>query len=303
MERVSILLVNYNRLEYLRGTVESIYETTGIPYELIIWDNASTEPEMKEYLTYLSQGEENYTRVIFSPENVGVWKASNRLIAEANNLAELGFVKFDNDVIMKTKGWLQKWIECCQANPEVGMIGANIERKKERSYDTEVLELNGHPLLSLTKEGTGGLVYVPGSTFKRLGYYNEEYGRYGQGDKDYAKRVMLDGKKFVYHREVEVDRFAVNTDDNVGGYREHKNNYVRRNRRLYFLNRHLYQRKLRSRGIWYERYPVPEEAKANPGFVWSSTGRSGRKVRWDNGTLTNETRAQLEQHRLMKVRK
>jgi glycosyltransferase involved in cell wall biosynthesis len=299
-ERISILLVNFNRLEYLKGTIETIYANTCNPYELLIWDNASTEKGIKEYLQEIARKKENYTRVFYSSQNIGVWKASNALIARANCPEKNGFVKLDNDVKILTKGWLDKWIKCCEDNSDIGMIGANIEGKKERSKDTEALILNGHPLLSLTEEGTGGAVYVPGRTFLRHGYYNEEYGIYGQGDKDYARRVMTDGKKFAYHREVLFGRFAVNDDDMVGGYREHKNLYVRRNKKLYVLNRHLYQKGLKGLGIWYKKYPAPKEVQNAPGFQWTDTTP---KINPETGRINDWVREQIEKHGLVGVKK
>jgi hypothetical protein len=180
------------------------------------------------------------------------------------------------------------------------MIGANIEGKKERSADTEFLVLNGHPVLSLIEEGTGGAVYVPGRTFRQLGYYNEEYGIYGQGDKDYARRIMTLGKKFVYHREVKFERFAVNNADQVGGYREHKNLYVRRNRKLYFLNRFLYQKGYKSLAIWYDKYLVPEEIRMCPRFQWTNTTA---KVDWETGRVSGQVRDLIQKHNLEGVKK
>lgn len=302
MEKLSILLINYNRLEYLRGTVESIYAQTTIPYELLIWDNVSTEEGIKEYLQELNSNPNNHTKVLFSPKNIGVWRASNELISRINNVCDLGFIKIDNDCIIKTKGWAQKWVTCCQQVPEIGMIGANIEGKKERSADTEVLELKGHKLFALKHEGTGGAVYVPGRTFKKLGFYNEEYGLYGHADKDYAKRVMLLGQEFAYHRDVEIGRFAVNNDDQTGGYRDHKNLYVRRNRRLYVLNRHLYAQRLRSLGIWYKKYAdiVPKWVFEESTFHWADTSS---KVHWDTGKVASAVRELLTKHKLNKIKK
>ncbi len=293
--RISILIVHYNRLEYLKGTVESIFANTVEPYELLIWDNASDEPETKEYLEYLANCKENYTKVFYSPKNVGVWRASNELIAKANSPETLGFVKFDNDVIIKTQGWLGKWKKIDQEST-IGMLGANIEGKKDRSKDTKLVD----HYLYLTKEGTGGAVYVKPETFRAHGYYNEDYGIYGHADKDYAKRVTLTGKHFAYDKEVEFDRFAVNNDDQTGGYREHKNLYVRRNRKLYVLNRYLYRKKLRCLSVWYKKYPVPEEIKNSPLFTWTDTGS---KVHWDTGKVSQKIRDEITKYRLEKVKK
>lgn len=299
LKKVSILIVNYNRINYLRGTLESIFKNTEWPYEILIWDNASTEKGMKEYLEELDKKEN--IKVYFSDKNIGVWKASNQLISHAQNLDTLGFIKCDNDCIIKTKGWIKKWIECCNVNKEVGMIGANIEGKKERSKDTEVLCLKGHRLLSLIEEGTGGLVYVPGRVFKKLGFYNETHGLYGHADKDYARRVMTLGLKFCYHRDVEVNRFAVNSDDMTGGYREHKNLYVRRNRKLYILNRYMYKRRLKSLSIWYKKFRnmIPKEVFKNASFCWSEDKVLVNK----NGKVSQFVRDQIDKYKLNKVKK
>ncbi len=298
--RISILLVHHNRLEYLKGTVESIFANTIEPYELLIWDNASDEPETKEYLEYLAHCKENYTKVFYSPKNIGVWRASNELISRANMPEVNGFVKFDNDVIIKTKGWLGKWQEIRSNGGDIGMIGANIEGKKERSKDTEVDQRGDKKYLFLKQEGTGGAVYVPPYTFSWLGYYNEDYGRYGHADKDYAKRVMLSGGQFAYDTEVEFDRFAVNSDDETGGYREHKNLYVRRNRKLYVLNRYLYRKKIKGLGVWYKKYGAPEHVTKHPLFQWTE---SSSKVHWDTGKVSKKIRAEVDRYRLTKVKR
>jgi len=300
VQKISILIVNYNRLDYLKGTIASIREHTEWPFHLYIWDNDSTEEGVKDYLDKIDQKDD--VTVFHSPKNVGIWKASNELISRAANVETLGFIKMDNDCIIKTQGWARKWIECCNVNKEVGMIGANIEGKKSRSADIDPLTLKGHKVFSLTREGTGGAVYVPGRTFCSLGFYNEEYGRYGHADKDYARRVFCMGRKFVYHCDVEVDRFAVNNDDNVGGYREHKNMYLRRNRRLYVLNRYKYQRKIRPLAIWYRKFQksIPKSVRRDPMFAWTETNSV---VHWDTGKVSQYIRDEIEKYKLEKIKR
>jgi len=272
-----------------------------MPYELLIWDNASNEEGMQEYLAILEK-QENF-KVFYSRYNMGVWQASNRLIAKAQSRDTLGFIKLDNDCKICTKGWTEKWIQCCEVNPEVGMVGANIEGRKRRSPGVRNVTLNKHELLLFVgREGTGGAVFVPNRTFKQLGFYNEEYGLYGHADKDYSRRVALSGQYFAYHCGVEMQRFAVNNDDLVGGYREHKNVYVRRNRKLYILNRYLYEKRYRSLGVWYEKFNhiIPKEVKRNPGFVWSSLEP---RVHWETGKLSRQTKSLVKKHKLEEVRK
>ena len=40
---VSIIVINYNGKEYLEGCIESIFNTIGCKFEVILIDNASTD--------------------------------------------------------------------------------------------------------------------------------------------------------------------------------------------------------------------------------------------------------------------
>jgi len=67
---VSIVMLTFNRLEDTIRSIESIYKYTTLPFELIIFDNASSDPKMKDYLINLKNTRHN-VRIIFNEVNLG----------------------------------------------------------------------------------------------------------------------------------------------------------------------------------------------------------------------------------------
>ncbi|MCD8236519.1 MAG: glycosyltransferase [Prevotellaceae bacterium] len=81
-ELVSVIMPTYNAAKYLRGSIESILSQTYSNWELLISDDASTNPETKEILEYY-QKKDSRIRVFFLPRNLGPACARNKSIIEA----------------------------------------------------------------------------------------------------------------------------------------------------------------------------------------------------------------------------
>lgn len=108
MEPVPVLMVVYNRLEYTKKAVESVLKNPGIPVSLTIWDNASTEEGMKEWLLSLKCGRVNehasIDDVCFSMKNQGLAVPMNYFFKAH---ARFPFVaKVDNDTVLPDN-WLR----------------------------------------------------------------------------------------------------------------------------------------------------------------------------------------------------
>ena len=70
-----ICLITYNRLDYTKRTLRSLWATIEVPYYLIIVDNASTDGT-QEYLGSLVE-RNRADQVIFNDENYYPGKAAN----------------------------------------------------------------------------------------------------------------------------------------------------------------------------------------------------------------------------------
>ena len=81
-ELVSVIMPTYNAAKYLRGSIESILNQTYSNWELLISDDASTNPETKEILEYY-QKKDSRIKVFFLPRNLGPACTRNNSIAKA----------------------------------------------------------------------------------------------------------------------------------------------------------------------------------------------------------------------------
>lgn len=260
MERLSILIVHHNRIHYLKATLKSVLENTVHPFELLIYDNASDHPD-RRFLKRLEEEAKVPTKVFYGEENIGVWRASNVLIANASSRETLGFIKMDNDCLVRTKGWETKWMQAANDVPQIGVIAANAEKVSRHNSHITPCKISGHRLLLNVDYGTGVCIFWPARTFKELGYYEECFGRMGHGDKSLEVRCRAMHKWFVYDEDVIVDREKPGRRDYYGGYRQWKNQYVKNNRPIYEEFKKEYLSGKRSPAIWYEKYPHPEGVK------------------------------------------
>ena len=71
---VSVVILSYNRLEDLMYNLNSLYQQTNMPFEVIIYDNNS-EQETKDYLKWVEgstkEDGNGLIKVIYSDRNLG----------------------------------------------------------------------------------------------------------------------------------------------------------------------------------------------------------------------------------------
>jgi GT2 family glycosyltransferase len=149
LPEVSILLPTYNRLRMLSECLTSLFqETPGDNFEVLVWDNASTDGT-KEYLDQLAH-QHPALRVFHSPTNVGL-----NAVARSVKLAR-GFylVVLDEDVVRFPPDWLSRMLQAFRRVPHAGFLAANVVQDdltqgakyppkdyKAVEYDGSVLEM------------------------------------------------------------------------------------------------------------------------------------------------------------------
>lgn len=191
-----LLMVTYNRLELTKKTLESIFQHTRTPYELVIVDNASSDGTV-DYLNELFSSkikDENYlgTTLLLNSENLGIAIGRNQTLALAGNSD--WYATLDNDVILPDN-WLKKCIDIMTANPKYGMIGVNFENVQYPLVDV------GQYKVQHKKEGNLGTACMVFSkkVHKMIGYFNDaDYGKYGLEDSDYGFRARVAGFQLGY---------------------------------------------------------------------------------------------------------
>lgn len=106
--KVSVVLLTHNRCEYTRWCLKGLLETTYRPLEIIFVDNGSTDETISTLREFSFPSHDVSCTVIENIANVGCSTARNQG-AEAADGAFLAFM--DNDVVVRTKRWLEGLIE------------------------------------------------------------------------------------------------------------------------------------------------------------------------------------------------
>lgn len=117
--KVSLIVPTRDRVELLRGCVESILAKTSYPdFEIVVVDNRSSEPEALEYLAELESRERVRVLRYDAPFN---YSAINNWAVRHCDGQVLGLI--NNDIEVISPDWLDEMAS--QAlRPEVGAVGA-----------------------------------------------------------------------------------------------------------------------------------------------------------------------------------
>ena len=141
-QKVTIAVVSYipflsgyyaGSLDVLKACLGSLGENTDLPYDLLVFDNASCH-EVRAYLTDAQQqGQLQY--LVLSDRNVGKGGAWNFIFQAAPGEV---IAYADSDVFFYP-GWLRRSLELLEGFPRVGMVTARPLRTPERFF-TSTLE-------------------------------------------------------------------------------------------------------------------------------------------------------------------
>lgn len=123
MVELSIIIPSYNTRQLLKDCLDSIYQTTKLPFEIIVVDNASTDGTIEE---------------------IGNWKLENGNLELIRNNINLGFAKAINQGLERAQGryllilnsdtkildgTLDKEIFFLKTHTEVGVVGCQLKNR------------------------------------------------------------------------------------------------------------------------------------------------------------------------------
>jgi glycosyltransferase involved in cell wall biosynthesis len=124
--KLLITLITYNRLEYTKRTLRSLWDTLEQPYYLVVVDNNSTDGTQKYMESLVKRGK--IDKFIANPENYYPGKACN--IGWTEGLKEYPqathLVRVDNDMHFE-KGWDVKAEEYFKTIDRLGQIGLDFD--------------------------------------------------------------------------------------------------------------------------------------------------------------------------------
>jgi len=139
--QITVAVLNYipflsgfyaEMMDVLKVCLNSIWENTDLPYDLMVFDNGSCEEVQQYLLDEHETGRIHY--LLLSEKNLGKGGAWNIIFGGAPG--EI-IAYADNDCLFK-KGWLGKSLEILETYPNVGMVTARPFRTKEELYSQTV---------------------------------------------------------------------------------------------------------------------------------------------------------------------
>lgn len=232
----SLMLVTYNRLPLTQRMLESLFKNTDSPFRLIIVDNGSTDGTV-EWLKSMPQQNslcQSYD-FHFNEKNLGIACGRNRAMKIADKYNDEWLSTLDNDIDL-IPNWLSKCLDVLSTNPKFA-IGLNME-----GIDYPIMTLNGKSV-QFKKKGNLGTACTVFSRklHETIGFFNTEFGLYGEEDADYFIRSRVVGWQMGYLLE-NGNHFGVGELD-TGEYREWKTEMHSINLEKFRAACHLYHQK------------------------------------------------------------
>ena len=109
-------MVNWNRKALLRACLDSLTRQSGVPFEIIVVDNGSTDGSAD------LAASEFGARVLRNSENRGFCAANNQGIAAARGQ----FIALLNNDAEAEPGWLAALHSACNRAPDIGMAASKV---------------------------------------------------------------------------------------------------------------------------------------------------------------------------------
>jgi len=218
---LSVVVLNFNGLSFLKVCLDSLYENIDVSFEIIFVDNQSSDDSVK----YI---ESNYplVNVTVSPENGGFAKGNNLGVSKA-----LGkyLLILNNDTILRSP--ISMGINVLEKEPSIGVVGAKMT-DISGAYRSSACHFPGiigaisfshnffprsafqgvEPLHVLPPYYQVDWVEASFSLVRRcdfvsIGGYSTDYFMYSE-DVDFCYRIMKKGLKTVYVPGIEYVHFG-----------------------------------------------------------------------------------------------
>jgi GT2 family glycosyltransferase len=214
---LSIIIVNYNGIQFLAGCLDSIAAKVTCEHEIIVVDNASTDQSAD-----LVESRYPSVRLIRSRQNLGFARGNNLAARQAMGRYLL---LLNNDTILLDD--VAPFLDLLGANPHIGVIGANMLDRNMREqactgnfpnparlvkFSTMLIKPHRHkvPLgarLWAVDWVQGSFLLTSAVNWRALGGLDEQYFMYIE-DTDFCKRTRLRGLRTAYCASVRYIHFG-----------------------------------------------------------------------------------------------
>jgi len=216
------MMVTFNRLNLTIETVNSLFENTDQDFRFIIVDNGSVDGTAEFLKNLKPKNKCLEIKTLINDSNKGIAVGRNQCLKIAKEFDDDYLSTIDNDVLFE-KNWLGDCLNFLNKNPNFA-VGVSFEPTKYPIYNLNGIEVQVKPAGNL---GTACTVFDK-KLFKMIGYFNMDFGLYGEEDADFFFRARQMGYKMAYLKN--NGKHLGEGEQDVGEYREfktkcHKENY------------------------------------------------------------------------------
>jgi len=244
--KLSIISLNYNRLEFTKLHLENLINTTDVECELIVVSNSDNKRsrQVREHIkqSNISGGKVKKVIKVLNHNNYGVAGGRNSGLVYASGEFK---IVIDDDIIMP-ENWATKIITLLEGIEKVGVAGYCVEKDraakkyKIKTYNDTVFQSKGRDNIG------GACLMISPKTFKKLGYFCEDYETFGFEDADYGSRVAALGmiNAYVYPERAEQMKDIINNSAYFVWKKSKYNSKMLRSRFEHNLNEYANRRNL-----------------------------------------------------------
>lgn len=170
---VTILLVTFNSLPFLRVAIKSIRQNTNIAYKVLVVDNGSSYTTAK----YLTQEGIDFIR---NAQNEGYIYAQH----QGFQLVDTPYLCSCNDDIVVTKGWLNQLLKKMKENPKIKICApVKCSSRLLYPYDTRISSREAWDNVKKSKGAAGRAeavrLFTKGNSLERFAKDFRKINKYG----------------------------------------------------------------------------------------------------------------------------
>ncbi|MCP4640920.1 MAG: glycosyltransferase family 2 protein, partial [bacterium] len=124
-ESISILLLAHNKAAYTQRCLNSLLRSTFRPFQIVLADNGSTDetPRVMDAFERRAVADGIAVERLRFDENVGAIEGRNRGMERLEGEV---WVWMDNDIVVRTRSWLERLRAVLEGNPKVGVVGPKL---------------------------------------------------------------------------------------------------------------------------------------------------------------------------------
>ena len=199
---VSVILVSYNAVDWLRICLDSIAADPDCRKEVFVVDNASTDESVA-----LLKESYSWVHLLANKENRGFGAANNQVLTRCQGK----FVFFLNPDTRVRAGSLRKLISFMEANPSIGLAGSRLISPEEEPQESFSYRYPGQSYTTTELTGLkGSIAWVLGASMmaraevlRKVGGFDEDFFLYGE-EQDLCLRIRKAGYEIGYCPEAVV---------------------------------------------------------------------------------------------------